>query len=160
MLSQKRSHFAHNQPIASLSNQTCTMNQTSTMNNIFVTPRSETCTQCLSPPPQRNLLHMRSLDGKDDSFSAPMMPTMDDDDNVSFAGMLPRMRLSRRNADCQPSRQSSNSADDMPELPDLVDTTKDLRLMPTKSISSASDFSFPRPIQERSNSLIFIPKAA
>jgi hypothetical protein len=50
-----------------------------------------------------------------------MMPTMDGDDNASLASMLPKTRLSRRNADFQASWQSPHKSNDMPMLPDLVD---------------------------------------
>lgn len=86
------------------------------------------------------------------------MPTMDDNDNMSFQDMLPKMRLSRRNADFQPYWQSSDKANDMPDLPDFVDASETLRLMPVKSISSG--FSFPQPSYKRSGSLTFLPKAA
>jgi hypothetical protein len=144
------------------------------MNSTFLTPHSEPCTECLSPPPQPNLTPKRALDGKDDSFSAPsnkrsridlpMMPTLDGDgnDNASFAGMLPKTRLSRRNADFQPSWQAPHKANDMPELLDLVDNVSEglhfSRLVACKSISSASFF--PRPSHKASNSLIFLSKAA
>jgi hypothetical protein len=93
-----------------------------------------------------------------------MMPTLDGNgnDNASFAGMLPKTRLPRRNADFQPSWQSPHKANDMPELPDLVDHVSEglqfSRLMPSKSISSASFF--PRPSHKACNSLIFLSKAA
>jgi hypothetical protein len=150
------------------------------MNYFFLTPpRSEHCTQRLSPPRQRNLLiPKRALDGKDNSFSAPssnkrariglpMMPTLDANDNVSFAAymlLLPKTRLSRRNADFQPAwpQSSSHKANDTPELTtaDLVDASEALRLMPFKKSTISSDFSFPRPSHERSDSLIFLPRAA
>jgi hypothetical protein len=145
------------------------------MNSIFLTPRSEPCTQRLSPPPppppQRNYTPNAAFDGKDDSFSAhapankraridlPMMPPMDDNDNVSFAYMLPKTRLSRRNTGFEPSWQSSSRVNGMSELADSVDVSEALRLMFCKSVSS--NFSLARgPSKKRSNSLIFVPKAA
>ena len=144
------------------------------MNSIFLTPHSEPCTQSLSPPPlppqRRNVTHNRAVDGKDDFFSAPLankrarmslpiMPLMDDNDNVSFADMLPKTRfLSRRNTGFQPSWQSSHRGNDM-ELPDSVDANEALRLMPfKKSISSA--FSLARSSNKRSTPLVFLSKAA
>jgi hypothetical protein len=142
------------------------------MNSVFLTPRSEPCTQRLSPPPppRRNYTPSGAFDGKDDSFSAPapankhariglpMIPPMDDNDNMNFADMLPKTRLSRHNAGFEPSWQSSSRVNDMPELADSVDVSEALRFMFCKSVSS--NFSLARPSKKQSNSLIFVPKAA